>query len=448
MYFGKFIGFVVLISGVVWLVLWLNNMLSSWFIVLLPILIGILGTSFLWKFWQKPLQDQSNQIQAQADELANLREEKLLFQSLFEQANDIVYTVDLDGVFTYVNSVVTPITGFMPHMLVGKHVSEFIKAAEDDDLMTQLQADRFQGIEVDFSTIDGRYVPLEINGRYLYINGAETAVLGIARDVTQKKQQEQALQQAKETVEQSLLIRTIFLNNMGHELRTPLSIILGYADIILQKAKQEEDTELLTLAQKVKRYTKDFSGIVNDVLRMSEIESGQVGFLLEAFRIDNVIEQAVKQIQNYLDINGNDLMLMVPPDIGIMIADRDKVRIVLVNVLSNAAKFTKNGSITLSVNRKQIAEQAWIIFHITDTGAGIPSEKQAKIFEPFSQGDNSFTKEHEGAGLGLSINQKYCQLMGGRIEVESCLGEGTTFSIYLPAEVTAVESMFVRSESA
>ncbi len=260
----------------------------------------------------------------------------------------------------------------------------------------------------------------------------------------EKERLEEALDESKDDVGQALQARTSFLNNIGHELRTPLSIILGYADIILQKAKQEDDEQLVMLAQKTKLYAKGLSATINDVLQMSEIESGQVGFLLEAFGIETVIDQAVIQSQAYLDVNENDFMLIVSPDIGTMVADRDKIRSILGNLLSNASKFTKNGSITLSANQAVIDDQPWIIFQVADTGVGIPPEQQAHIFQPFLQGDNSFTKEYGGVGLGLAINQHYCHLMGGRIELESKVGEGSIFSVYLPAEITAVDSMFVR----
>lgn len=263
----------------------------------------------------------------------------------------------------------------------------------------------------------------------------------------EKESLEQALDQSKDDVGQALQARTSFLNNIGHELRTPLSIILGYADIILQKAEQEDDEQLIALAQKIKLYTKGFSATINDVLQMSEIESGQVGFLLEAFGVESVIDQAVIQSQAYLDVNKNDFMLMVSPDIGTMVADRDKVRSILGNLLSNAAKFTQNGSITLSANQAVFDGQPWVIFQVADTGVGIPPERKAQIFQPFLQGDNSFTKEYGGVGLGLAISQHYCHLMGGRIELESTVGEGSIFSVYLPAEITAVDSMFVRSST-
>jgi signal transduction histidine kinase len=246
---------------------------------------------------------------------------------------------------------------------------------------------------------------------------------------------------------QAQLVRSSFLNNIGHEMRTPLSVILGYADILLQEAQQVENEGIITLVQKIKLYTKNFSATVNDVLQMSELESGQVGFLLEAFGIETVIKQAIRQSQTELDIYENDLLLMVPPDIGFMIADRDKVRVILVNLLINAAKFTKNGTITVSARRTQIADQDWIVFEVTDTGIGIASEKQSQIFQPFFQGDNSSTKKHEGLGLGLAIIQHYCDMMGGRIAFESTLGEGSTFVVTLPAEITAVSSMFVRSSA-
>lgn len=264
---------------------------------------------------------------------------------------------------------------------------------------------------------------------------------------TEQKKLEEELAQAVESATQALHTRTTILSNIGHELRTPLSVILGYSDLALQNAEEKNDDQLVTFVRKIKLYTKDLSATINDLLQMSEIESGQVGFLLEAFGVDHVIEQAVRQNQTYLDVNENDLLMIVPPDIGTMIADRDKVHIVLVNLLNNAAKFTHNGTVTFSAKRTVIDNQSWIIFQIIDTGVGIPQEKQEQIFQPFLQGDNSFTKEHGGIGLGLAINQHYCQLMGGHIEVESTVGEGSTFSVYLPTEVTAVASMYVRSST-
>ncbi|MBE2220469.1 MAG: HAMP domain-containing histidine kinase [Anaerolineae bacterium] len=272
------------------------------------------------------------------------------------------------------------------------------------------------------------------------------AVLGEQVKTLQSEQTrlEEELTQTKESTTKIIHTRTTLLNNIGHELRTPLSIILGYSDLILQNAEQQNDEQLLAFVQKIKLYTKDLSGTLNDLLQMSEIESGQVGFLLEAFGIDHVIEQAVRENQTYLDANEDELILMVAPDIGTMIADRDKVHIVLANLLNNAAKFTQSGIVTISARRTVIDDQWWIIFQVTDTGIGIPQEMQKQIFQPFLQVDDSFSKKHGGIGLGLAINRYYCELMGGRIEVESTVGEGSTFSVYLPAEVTAVASMYVR----
>ena len=278
-----------------------------------------------------------------------------------------------------------------------------------------------------------------------------TQSLAQAKEIASLREQVESqrleMQKLEQDLVQAQLVRSTFLNHIGHEMRTPLSVILGYSDILLQEAQQAENEQITTLAQKIKLYTKNFSATVNDVLQMSELESGQVGFLLEAFGIDNVIEQAVRQAQTYLDVNENELLLMVPLDIGMMIADRDKVRIILTNLLSNAGKFTKNGMVTVIVRRTLIAEQSWITFEVTDTGIGIAPEKQSQIFQPFLQGDNSVTKEYEGMGLGLAINQRYCDLMGGRIAFESTLGKGSTFIVTLPAEITAVDSMFVRSAS-
>lgn len=257
--------------------------------------------------------------------------------------------------------------------------------------------------------------------------------------------EEKQMEQAEETARKTTRTHSVFLNNIGHELRTPLSIILGYAEIIEQDSMEADNASISKLAQKIKLYTKQLSALVNDLLRMSEIESGEVKFLLEAFTIDNVIEQVVKQVQTALETNNNQLLLMVPPEAGMMMADRDKVRVILVNLLNNAAKFTHNGIVTLTVSRQITDGREWIYFAVTDTGIGIEPALQEAIFSPFQQADGSFTREHSGMGLGLAINRYYCQLMGGRIEVTSQPGEGATFTVCLPAEVTAVASMYVNA---
>lgn len=244
---------------------------------------------------------------------------------------------------------------------------------------------------------------------------------------------------------QTIETQSVFLNNIGHELRTPLSVILGYAEIIEQDAQQAENASIAALAQKIKLYTKHLGAIVNDLLYMTEIQSGEVKFLLEAFTIDNVVEQAIKQVQPYLDANENELLLIMPPDAGMLMADRDKVRIILVNLLSNAAKFTQNGSVTFSAYRQVIGGDEWVVFQVSDTGIGIAPALQETIFQPFQQVDGSFTRQHSGLGLGLAINRHYCEMMGGTMTVESEPGRGSTFTVTLPAEVTAVAAMYVHN---
>lgn len=255
----------------------------------------------------------------------------------------------------------------------------------------------------------------------------------------------EAAQSAPETPPNVIDTHSIFLNNISHELRTPLSIILGYAEIIEQDAQQGGNDGISTLAQKIKLYTKHLSAIVNDLLYMTEIQSGELKFLLEAFTLDNVVEQAIKQVQPYLDANENELLLIMPPDAGMMMADRDKVRIILVNLLSNAAKFTQNGTVTLSAYRQVVGGEERVVFQVSDTGIGIAPELQETIFQPFQQVDGSFTRQHSGLGLGLAINRHYCEMMGGKMTVQSEPGRGSIFTVSLPAEVTAVAAMYVRS---
>ncbi|MCA9874396.1 MAG: PAS domain S-box protein [Anaerolineales bacterium] len=437
-----------------------SRTLPSWPYLLVAMFSGLAGGYVLWREVLQPIQgkEEETAVRQQTIELLQLevadlhqkslalRQEKEQYRDLVEQANDIIFVLDLDGVFVYINEAVHKVAGYDPQELVGQHFNRIAPRANEERLWQYLQQDGIANYEFEFDTKDDRLLVMEINGRLVRKPGQEPAILGIARDITDKKQQKVELEQAKNLAEKATQAKTVFLANMGHELRTPLSVIIGYADIIGQDALASGKDDYRQLAQKIKQAAQQLRNIVNDILEITEIETDQVTFLLETFDIAELVRRTVNQVQTAVEANNNELMVLTPPDIGEMFADQAKVGRALENLLSNAAKFTQDGSITLGVNREFAEEREWIIFRVTDTGIGIAPDQHEKIFLAFEQVDKSFTRGYGGTGLGLAINQHICQAMEGKISFVSELGMGTTFTMRLPARVTAVDSMFVRKQ--
>jgi predicted ATPase/signal transduction histidine kinase/tRNA A-37 threonylcarbamoyl transferase component Bud32 len=247
------------------------------------------------------------------------------------------------------------------------------------------------------------------------------------------------LEQARRAAESANRAKSTFLMNMSHELRTPLNAILGYADIIHEDAQDMGYEEILPDLDKIQTAGKQLLEIISNVLDISKIEADKMGLNLESFAIRPVVNDVVTVIQptvgnNTLHINCTDL-------IGSMYADRNKVQQILLNLLSNAIKFTHDGTITLMVTRHYPIPLPgqnhcdWIHFEIADTGIGMTPQQIKYIFEAFQQVDNSTTRQYGGTGLGLTISEHFCRMMGGKITVTSEIGQGSVFTVQLPSEV-------------
>jgi signal transduction histidine kinase/CheY-like chemotaxis protein len=249
---------------------------------------------------------------------------------------------------------------------------------------------------------------------------------------------ESALQSAlaaNEAAKQASQAKSAFLANMSHELRTPLNAILGYSEMLAEDAEAAGHADIVPDLQKIQTAGKHLLGLINDVLDLSKIEAGKMRLYLETFEVRTVVEEAAGTARPLVERNGNRLEVHCPDGLGSIREDVTKVRQVLLNLLSNAGKFTTDGVVKLDVRRELGVAGNWVFFRVADTGIGMTPEQTARLFEAFGQADAGTTKKYGGTGLGLAITRKLCRLMGGEIEVESQSGRGTMFTVRLPGEI-------------
>ena len=228
-----------------------------------------------------------------------------------------------------------------------------------------------------------------------------------------------------------------FLANMSHELRTPLNAIIGVSEMLREDArdlKREDEFEPL---DRVLGAGRHLLALINDILDLSKIEAGRMELHLETFPLAPVIKDVAKTIEPMATKNGNRLVIDCPADLGTIYADQTRFRQSLLNLASNANKFTEKGTVTIAAHEGQENGRDWITLAVTDTGIGMTPEQMGKLFQEFSQASSSTASRYGGTGLGLAISRRFCQMMGGDITVESEPGRGSTFTIRLPRIVDA-----------
>ena len=230
-----------------------------------------------------------------------------------------------------------------------------------------------------------------------------------------------------------------FLANMSHELRTPLNAIIGVTEMLREDAESlKQDLEPL---DRVLGAGRHLLALINDILDLSKIEAGRMELHLESFPLAPLIEDVAKTIEPMATKNGNRIVVDCPPDLGTMHADQTRFRQALLNLASNANKFTEKGTVTIAAQPQQLDGRDWITIAVTDTGIGMTPEQMGKLFQDFSQASSTTASKYGGTGLGLAISRRFCHMMGGDITVESKPGEGSTFTIRLPRVVQSDDAL-------
>ncbi len=240
---------------------------------------------------------------------------------------------------------------------------------------------------------------------------------------------------AKDAAEAANRAKSAFLANMSHELRTPLSAVIGYTEMMEDEVEDIGDTALLGDLGKVKSNARHLLSLINDVLDLSKVEADRMDTFAEDVDVATLVEEAAGTVGSLVGKKGNRLVLDVASDVGSMNTDVVKLRQCLFNLLSNAAKFTEDGRITLRARREDLDGTAMVAFRVSDTGIGMTPEQLAKLFQRFTQADETTTRKFGGTGLGLALTRAFARLLGGDIAVESTYGEGTTFTLRLPVRM-------------
>jgi signal transduction histidine kinase len=242
----------------------------------------------------------------------------------------------------------------------------------------------------------------------------------------------QEAEEATQAAERANQAKSQFLANMSHELRTPLNAIIGYSEMLIEDASDASQDSTRSDLEKIRTAGNHLLGLINEVLDLSKIEAGRMDVYLEEVEAAPLLEEVASTIRPLVANRGNRLDLQLEPDLGRIHADVMKTRQVVLNLLSNAAKFTERGVITLSARRVATENGEWIAVAVRDSGIGMTLEQQARLFQPFMQGDASTTRKYGGTGLGLAISKRFVEMMGGSIAMESAPGAGTTFTVELP----------------
>src|SRR5262245_20567654 len=334
-----------------------------------------------------------------------------------------IIVVAPDGTIQAVNIAACRLLGYSEAELVGWPMSKILAASDSTSsdqgtgLADVIRHGALHSVEKVYRTKDGRSIPVLFSGSIMYDDaGRVQGIVCIAQDITERKQAEE-LRRQKEAAEEANHAKSTFLANMSHELRTPLNAIIGYSEMLLDEASDQGQSAMLPDLVKIRTAGKHLLALINDILDLSKIEAGKTELVLETFGVAELIAEIITTIQPLLERNGNMLEVHGADTADLMHADPVRVRQCLLNLLSNACKFTEHGTITLQVHHVTESSGDWITFGVTDTGIGMTPEQQSRLFQDFSQVDASTTRKYGGTGLGLAISQSLYNMMGGVIQV-------------------------------
>ncbi|WAS97742.1 ATP-binding protein [Nannocystis punicea] len=407
----------------------------------------------------------------QEDELRS-REEQ--YRGIFEAGTNALLILDEAGLVVQANPAASRLFRCSRDDLAGRRFADLLAASGGADLFPRMRAAVHEHghflSEGTATARDGRTYVVELRGARFRLQNRDH-LLAVLTDITEQKRAQLALRQAHDELEQRVRERTAelerlnqqlhllnsqlvsardsaidasraksaFLANMSHELRTPLNAIIGYSELLEDESGDSDRLDLGDLG-KIRGAARHLLDLINDILDVSKIEAGKMELFVEDFAVDELVQEVVATIEPLARKNDNQLEIAARPGLGAVALDRTKVKQILINLLSNACKFTHRGVVGLRVSREAGVHGEQLVVAVQDTGIGIDPARLEELFQPFRQADESTTRKYGGTGLGLSISRHYAEMMHGRIEARSVPGQGSTFTVTLPIALHSVEA--------
>ena len=365
-----------------------------------------------------------------------LRREQVLME-ITEHLNDPVFKTDPEGIYIWVNPAHFEIFQYEPQKLIGRSFLEFVHPEDQEKIITLLHnpegVDGGERIEYKFRHANVHYLRLECPPSYTAGDTSHTgSMVFAAHEITQHKDFQNNLLRAKEKAEKSDLLKSSFLANMSHDIRTPMNAIIGFAELMKDKGLQEEDQQ--RFLDQITKNGESLLNLVNDIIDVSKIEAGALKVHATPCAINHIMDDLFEYYQRLLELKGKTEVKLemnkgFPGQDKQIMADPLRFRQIMSNLLSNAVKFTKTGKIRFGYS---LIDEKVIEFYVSDSGIGISRADHDKIFTQFSQLESVRDINQEGTGLGLTISMNLTRLMGGKMWVESQLGQGSTFYFTIP----------------
>jgi PAS domain S-box-containing protein len=400
------------------------------------------------------------ELAATRETLEKVQRDGAYFRTLIHTVNDGILVNDADGAIEFINDQLAALLRARPEEMIGRYIFDYMDEESAAAARANLQRRR-AGAEDQFDfrwrRNDGSEFWSIVAAKPLYdADGRHRGSLVAVTDISRRKQAEDAVIRARDELEEQVAARTqalalevqerrraeaeahgasrtksLFLANMSHELRTPLNAIIGYAELA------HEDAETPTMKQDLERIrgaAEHLLGLIDSILDLSKIEAAKVDVAPESFVLGELVTELRTTILPSVIKHQNRLQVDCAADGRTVVTDRTKLKQIVLNLLSNACKFTRRGWVDLRAGTVWEEGALWLVVEVADTGIGIPAAKLAALFQAFAQADGSVARTYGGTGLGLAISRELARLLGGDITVESAVGRGTTFTVRIPVQ--------------
>ncbi len=355
--------------------------------------------------------------------------QKEYFEAVVLNSPVAIVTLDLRGHITSLNPAFEKLFGYDKSEAVGRDLDELINTAETLSAAVayteQAKTETARGIG-QRRRKDGSLLDVELAGVPVIVDGERVGIMALYHDVTD-------LLRAKAQAEDANRAKSHFLANMSHELRTPLNAIIGYSEMLEEDARDRGVEGFIPDLEKIRSSGRHLLTLINDVLDIAKVEAGKMEVFYEPVDVKTLVDEVASTITPLVQKNANRLEVVCAADVGVMQSDHVKVRQILLNLLSNACKFTERGLIRMEVERTGDGRDEQVVFRVRDTGIGMSADQIGRVFEAFAQAEVSTARKYGGTGLGLALTGHYCRMLGGGVSVESEPGAGSVFTARIRA---------------